>query len=123
MELALLRSFLALAGQLHFGRTARLLNVRQPALRKRIRQLESEIGGQLFRRGRNGTRLTDVGGFLLDRAGELVRRADQFLDDMRRAAQFQEFQLRFGELLAAGPVLLDPGAVFLPGPAPYTLRT
>ena len=70
--------------------------------------MESEIGGQLFRRGRNGTRLTDVGGLPLDRAGELVRRADQLLDDMRRAAQFQEFQLRFGELLAAGPVLLDP---------------
>ena len=50
MELALLRSFLALAGQLHFGRTARLLNVSQLALTKRIRQLESEIGGQLFRR-------------------------------------------------------------------------
>ena len=79
MELELLRSFLALAGQLHFGRTARLLNVSQPALTKRIRQLESEIGGELFRRGRNGTRLTDVGGLLLDQAGELVRRADQLL--------------------------------------------
>jgi hypothetical protein len=32
MELELLRSFLALAAQLHFGRTARLLNVSQPAL-------------------------------------------------------------------------------------------
>src|ERR1700730_15185376 len=75
MELALLRSFLALAGQLDFGRTARLLNVSQRALTKRIRQLESEIGGQLFHRGRDGTRLTDVGGLLLDRAGELEGKA------------------------------------------------
>jgi DNA-binding transcriptional LysR family regulator len=96
MELALLRSFLALAGQLHFGRTARLLNVSQPALTKRIRQLESEIGGQLFRRGRNGTRLTDVGGLLLDQAGELVRRADQLLDDMRRAARGEIGKLSIG---------------------------
>src|ERR1700739_35384 len=83
MELELLRSFLALAGQLHFGRTARLLNVSQPALTKRIRQLESEIGGQLFRRGRSGTYLTDVGRLLFDEAGELVRFADQLLNDMR----------------------------------------
>jgi len=96
MELELLRSFLALAGQLHFGRTARLLNVSQPALTKRIRQLESEIGGQLFRRGRNGTRLTDVGGLLLDQAGELVRRADQLLDDMRRAARGEIGKLSIG---------------------------
>ena len=96
MELALLRSFLALAGQLHFGRTARLLNVSQRALTKRIRQLESEIGGQLFHRGRNGTRLTDVGGLLLDRAGELVRRADQLLDDMRRAARGEIGKLSIG---------------------------
>jgi hypothetical protein len=40
MELALLRSFLALAGQRHFGRTARLLNVSQPALTKK----DSAIG-------------------------------------------------------------------------------
>jgi DNA-binding transcriptional LysR family regulator len=58
--------------------------------------LESEIGGQLFRRGRNGTRLTDVGGLLLDQAGELVRRADQLLDDMRRAARGEIGKLSIG---------------------------
>ncbi len=43
-EFALFRSFLALAGQLHLGRTACLLNLSQPALTKRMWQLESEIG-------------------------------------------------------------------------------
>jgi DNA-binding transcriptional LysR family regulator len=96
MELEHLRSFLALAGQLHFGRTARLLNVSQPALTKRIRQLESEIGGQLFRRGRSGTYLTDVGRLLFDEAGELVRFADQLLNDMRRAARGEIGRLGIG---------------------------
>ena len=96
MELEHLRSFLALAGQLHFGKTARLLNVSQPALTKRIRQLESEIGGQLFRRGRNGTRLTDVGGLLLEQAAELVRLADQLLNNMRRAARGEIGKLSIG---------------------------
>ena len=96
MELAHLRSFLALAGELHFGRTARLLNVSQPALTKRIRHLESEIGGQLFRRGRSGTRLTDVGGLLVDQAGELVRLTNQLLSDMQRAARGEIGKLSIG---------------------------
>src|SRR6516225_3982362 len=95
MELEHLRSFLALAGQLHFGRTARLLNVSQ-ALTKRIRQLESEIGGQLFRRGRSGTYLTEVGRLLFDEAGELVRFADQILNDIRRAARGEIGRLGIG---------------------------
>jgi DNA-binding transcriptional LysR family regulator len=45
MDLTQLRSFVILAERLHFGQTARLL---KPALTKRIRQLESEIGGALF---------------------------------------------------------------------------
>jgi DNA-binding transcriptional LysR family regulator len=96
MELEHLRSFLTLAGQLHFGRTARLLNVSQPALTKRIRQLESEVGGQLFRRGRSGTYVTDLGRLLFDQAGELVRFADQLLNDMRRAARGEIGSLGIG---------------------------
>ena len=100
MELEHLRSFLALAGQLHFARTARLLNVSQPALTKRIRQLESEIGGQLFHRGRNGTRLTDLGGLLRIEAGKLVLLADQLLEEafimlsLERSPTFREHGLR-----------------------------
>ena len=96
MELEHLRSFLALAGQLHFARTARLLNVSQPALTKRIRQLESEIGGQLFHRRRNGTRLTDLGGLLRVEAGKLVLLADQLLNDMRRATRGEIGKLSIG---------------------------
>jgi DNA-binding transcriptional LysR family regulator len=56
-----LRSFVILAERLRFAQTARLLNLSQPALTKRIRQLESEIGGALFERTRNGTRLSSMG--------------------------------------------------------------
>src|ERR1700756_4142547 len=48
MELALLRSFLALAGQLHFGRTARLLNVGQPALTKGFGNWNRKSGDNFF---------------------------------------------------------------------------
>jgi DNA-binding transcriptional LysR family regulator len=45
MDIREVRSFLALAEQSHFGRTAGLLNLSQPALTKQIRRLEEDLGG------------------------------------------------------------------------------
>ena len=87
MDLFQLRSFVALAERLHFGKTAQLLNLSQPALTKRIRQLESEIGGALFERDRNGTRLSNIGRDLLQETRSLVRGADQLLERAKRAAR------------------------------------
>ena len=87
MDLTQLRSFVILAERLHFGQTARLLNLSQPALTKRIRQLESEIGGALFERTRNGTRLSNIGRDVLDETRNLVRGADQLLERAQRIAR------------------------------------
>ena len=61
MEIRLLRSFQVLAQQGHFGRAARALHLSQPALTKQMRQLEEEVGGPLFTRGRHGAQLTSAG--------------------------------------------------------------
>ena len=44
MELRQIRSFLSIAETLHFGRTAELIHLSQPALSLQIRALEEEIG-------------------------------------------------------------------------------
>ena len=51
MNITEVRSFVILAGQLHFGRAARLLHLSQPALIKQIRRLKEELGGPLLVRG------------------------------------------------------------------------
>ena len=43
LELAELRSFIALCEQRHFGRTAESLNISQPALSKQVRRLEERL--------------------------------------------------------------------------------
>ena len=82
------QAFVVLAEHLHFARSADLLGLTQPALSKRIQKLEQHLGGGLFERGRQGTRLTALGDQLLPRA-------------QRCLTAFQDLELH-GRLLAAG---------------------
>ncbi|HEY6852028.1 MAG TPA: LysR family transcriptional regulator [Terracidiphilus sp.] len=61
MDFRHIRSFLSVAETLHFGRSARLLNLSQPALSLRVKALEDELGVQLLSRNRQGTELTAAG--------------------------------------------------------------
>ena len=67
----LLESFRVVAEQGQISAAARLLNLSQPALTARIRQLEAETGQPLFLRHSGGMRLTGHGGLLLDYARRL----------------------------------------------------
>jgi DNA-binding transcriptional LysR family regulator len=61
MELHQVRYFLAACDTLNFTRAAENCNVEVSTLTRAIKKLEDELGGQLFRRERNLTHLTDLG--------------------------------------------------------------
>src|SRR5256714_8202035 len=61
MEMHPVRYFLAVARVLNFTRAADECNVTQPSLTRAIKQLESELGGDLFRRERPAAQLTELG--------------------------------------------------------------
>jgi DNA-binding transcriptional LysR family regulator len=56
-----IRYFLALAHTLNFTRAAEECNVTQPALTRAIQALEGELGGDLIRRERHQSHLTELG--------------------------------------------------------------
>ncbi len=61
MEMHQVRYFLAVARLLNFTRAADECNVTQPSLTRAIKQLEAEMGGDLFRRERPAAQLTELG--------------------------------------------------------------
>jgi DNA-binding transcriptional LysR family regulator len=61
MDSELLRTFLEVSHTKHFGKAAENLYLTQAAVSTRIRQLESQLGVQLFTRLRNNIRLTPAG--------------------------------------------------------------
>jgi DNA-binding transcriptional LysR family regulator len=61
MEMHQVRYFLAVAQLLNFTRAAEKCNVTQPSLTRAIKQLEVELGGDLFRRERPAAQLTELG--------------------------------------------------------------
>lgn len=60
----LLESFLVLARELNFSRAAEILHITQPALTKRIQNLESALGQALFVRQPGALELTEPGRIL-----------------------------------------------------------
>ena len=61
MEMHQIRYFLGVARTLNFTRAAEECHVSQPSLTRAIKLLEAELGGELFRRERNLSHLTDLG--------------------------------------------------------------
>jgi DNA-binding transcriptional LysR family regulator len=91
-----LRSFAALAEDLHFTRAASRLHVAQPALTKRIQQLERALGVRLFVRTRRSVRLTADGELLLEKARQVLRAADDLTTTARRLREGEIGRLRIG---------------------------
>lgn len=91
-----LRSFVLLGQQLHFGRTARLLNLSQPALTKQIRRVEEDLGCSLFQRGKHGTKLTSAGELFLEEAKPIVSGFDRLFEAGRRLSRGDSGRLRIG---------------------------
>src|SRR4051795_12983196 len=88
-ELSELRTFCVAAEAGSLGRAALRLNVSQPALTKRLQNLERLVGVELLERSPRGVKLTPPGRRLYEAARRLLEQATEVEDGMvrlRRAA-------------------------------------
>jgi len=82
-----LRTFVAVAEEMGFARAGVRLGLAQPAVSKQIKDLETQIGGQLIERRPEGLRLTAAGELLLEEARKLLSSSGLTEDRVRRLAR------------------------------------
>lgn len=73
MDLDLIKTFLEVYQERHFGRAAENLFITPSAVSARVRLLEEQLGVELFRRARNNLQLTPAGERLLNHAKNLLK--------------------------------------------------
>ncbi|MEO0734062.1 MAG: LysR family transcriptional regulator, partial [Bacteroidota bacterium] len=101
MELRHLKYFLAVAEELHFRRAAERLYVAQPGLSRQIKQLEVELGVDLFERNNRRVALTPAGQHLQKRVTALLRDLDLAVTETRQTAEGTRGQIRVGYIGSA----------------------
>ena len=94
MEFRHLRYFLAVAEELHFARAAERLHIEQSPLSRAIREVEEELGAQLFVRTSRSTRLTLAGKLLMENAPRVLLALDQARESVKAAANGFHGRLR-----------------------------
>jgi DNA-binding transcriptional LysR family regulator len=105
MDLQRLRYFVAVANELGFTRAARRLNVVQSAVSAAVRNLERELGVDLFERSSQGIALTQAGATLLPRAVAMLEAAEEARDAVLAGQGRLRGSLRIGGMTSVG--LLD----------------
>ena len=101
ISLRQLRCFVTVAEELHFRRAAQRLNMSQPPLTQRIKDMERDLGIELFRRIGNRVELTDAGRRMLNPAKETLAQAEGFCETAQRAARGECGRIRVAVTIAS----------------------
>lgn len=111
MELRHIRYFLAVAEERHFTRAATKVGIGQPPLSQQIKDLERELGAQLFRRVPHGAELTEAGKAFYDVVKGMPATATRAALAAQRVARGESGVLRVGFTASAAFNSVVPGAI------------
>ena len=108
MNLVQLRYFLAAAEHASFTAAARSLYIAQPSLSEQIRQLEGELGVDLFARVGRGIALTEAGRAFRPEAERVLADVDRARDTVRGIRELRGGTVSFGMFgTASGYLIAD----------------
>ena len=98
MELRVLQYFLAVAQENSISGAAEFLHLSQPTLSRQLKELEEELGKQLFIRGNRRITLTEEGMILRKRAEEVIELIKKAEDEITASSS-----------MLAGDILIGAG--------------
>ncbi len=107
MELRQLRYFAKAAETLNFSHAANCLNMAQSSLSQQIKQLEDELGTQLFIRDSHSIRLTEAGEEMLPFALRTIHDAEACADRIRDLRKMLTGTINIGVTHSFSPILTE----------------
>ena len=103
MEMHQVRYFLAVCEALNFTRAAEACHVAQPSLTAAIKKLEEELGGELFRRERSRTHLTDLGRLMKPHLEQIYSASEAAKADAYGFQSLEKAEINLGVMSTIGP--------------------
>ena len=113
MELRQLRYFAKAAETLNFSHAANSLNIAQSSLSQQIKQLEDELGTQLFIRDRHSFQLTEAGEEMLPFALRTIHAAEACADRIRDLRKMLTGTLNIGVTHSFSSILTESVIFFI----------
>lgn len=113
MDFKKLKYFLAIARAGSFSHAAMEINIAQPALSRQIKDLELELGADLFHRNGRGVKLTPAGEILLNYASSTMEGSLRVQRDIKALGGLRQGSLTLGVLPSLSSALLQPLVVQL----------
>jgi len=98
----LLRQFIAVAEELHYGRAAARVGIAQSPLSQAIQKLEAHVGTPLFLRNKRTVSLTPAGKIFLEEAHQWLKYERVAIERTQHACNGETGQLSLGFIGSAG---------------------
>lgn len=106
MDIRDMKNFYAIVEEGNISNAAKRLNIAQPPLSKQMKQLEDNLGVQLFERGSRRIRLTEAGQLLRERVEQILGLVDGTIKEITELNSGFVGNLSIGTVTTSGATLL-----------------
>ncbi|AJQ25549.1 LysR family transcriptional regulator [Pelosinus fermentans] len=106
MDIRDMKNFYAIVEEGNISNAAKRLNIAQPPLSKQMKQLEDNLGVQLFERGSRRIRLTEAGELLRERVEQILGLVDGTIKEITELNSGLVGALSIGTVSTSGATLL-----------------
>jgi DNA-binding transcriptional LysR family regulator len=106
MDIRDMKNFYAIVEEGNISNAAKRLNIAQPPLSKQMKQLEDDLGVQLFERGSRRIRLTEAGQLLRERVEQILGLVDGTVKEITELNSGLVGTLSIGTVTTSGATLL-----------------
>ncbi len=106
MELKQLRYFLTICEEKNISKAAKKLFMSQPPLSQQLKNLEDELGCELFKRSTRSLEITEAGRVLEEKARQLLELSDNLINEIKSEGNRVSGTLKVGFVASSGATLL-----------------